>query len=48
MRRDFLAELWPVDDTSKSVTGQRLSKMYQALRARKSNPGDSSSKPNGR
>ncbi|KAM4054906.1 chromatin organization modifier domain-containing protein [Hirsutella rhossiliensis] len=33
---DFLAALWPVDDTSKSVTGQRLGNMYRTLRARNS------------
>ncbi|KAF4123896.1 chromodomain-helicase-DNA-binding protein 1 [Geosmithia morbida] len=32
---DFLAALWPVDETSKSVTGKRLSNMYQTLSARK-------------
>lgn len=31
---DFLAALWPVDDTSKSVTGDRLSSMYRTLHAR--------------
>ncbi|KAG5971550.1 hypothetical protein E4U58_007453 [Claviceps cyperi] len=31
---DFLAALWPVDDTSKSVTGKRLSNMYRTLYAR--------------
>lgn len=31
---DFLAALWPVDDTSKSVTGKRLSNMYRTLHAR--------------
>ncbi|PHH73771.1 hypothetical protein CDD82_5272 [Ophiocordyceps australis] len=28
---DFLAALWPVDDTSKRVTGERLSNMYHTL-----------------
>ncbi|KAF1731415.1 hypothetical protein CRV24_007599 [Beauveria bassiana] len=31
---DFLAALWPVDDTSMSVTGERLSNMYKTLYAR--------------
>ncbi|PFH58256.1 hypothetical protein XA68_13973 [Ophiocordyceps unilateralis] len=31
---NFLAALWPVDDTSKSVTGQRLGNMYRTLDAR--------------
>ncbi|KAM5351698.1 hypothetical protein ACJ41O_004421 [Fusarium nematophilum] len=43
---DFLAALWPVDDTSKSVTGKRLSNMYRTLHSR--NKGSSSSvKTNG-
>lgn len=29
--REFLAELWPVDDTSRGVTGERLSTMYHKL-----------------
>lgn len=42
---DFLAALWPVDDTSKSVTGKRLSNMYRTLYAR--NKGSGSTKSNG-
>ena len=47
--REFLAALWPVDDTSKSVTGKRLSNMYQTLSSRKKDkePGSSSAKANG-
>lgn len=43
--RDFLAALWPVDDTSKSVTGKRLSNMYRTLHSR--SKGSSSTKTNG-
>ncbi|KAF7547886.1 hypothetical protein G7046_g8864 [Stylonectria norvegica] len=39
---DFLAALWPVDDTSKSVTGKRLSNMYRTLHARNKKSGSSS------
>ncbi|KJZ80588.1 hypothetical protein HIM_00438 [Hirsutella minnesotensis 3608] len=38
---DFLAALWPVDDTSKSVTGKRLSNMYRTLHARNKEDGAS-------
>lgn len=41
---DFLAALWPVDDTSKTVTGKRLSNMYRTLYARNT---DTPSKTNG-
>ncbi|RFU79960.1 chromo domain-containing 1 [Trichoderma arundinaceum] len=34
---EFLAALWPVDDTSKSVTGERLSTMYHILIRNKPN-----------
>ncbi|PNY24508.1 Chromo domain-containing protein 1 [Tolypocladium capitatum] len=44
---DFLAALWPVDDTSKSVTGQRLSNMYRTLHARNKEAGSSSARTNG-
>lgn len=44
---DFLAALWPVDDTSKSVTGKRLSGMYRALNARSKQGGSSSAAANG-
>lgn len=47
MFRDFLAALWPVDDTSKSVTGKRLSGMYRALNARHKQGGSSSTAANG-
>ena len=30
--REFLAELWPVDDMKQSVTGERLGGMYRKLR----------------
>jgi len=43
---DFLAALWPVDDTSKSVTGKRLSNMYRTLHSRNKG-GSSSNKTNG-
>ncbi|KAJ4197773.1 ATP-dependent DNA helicase Hrp3 [Fusarium falciforme] len=43
---DFLAALWPVDDTSKSVTGKRLSNMYRTLHSRNKG-GSSSTKTNG-
>jgi chromodomain-helicase-DNA-binding protein 1 len=42
---DFLAALWPVDDTSKSVTGKRLSNMYRTLHSR--SKGSGSTKTNG-
>lgn len=45
--RDFLAALWPVDDTNKSVTGKRLNNMYQTLHARNMENGASSSRTNG-
>ncbi|KHN96343.1 chromo domain-containing protein 1 [Metarhizium album ARSEF 1941] len=44
---DFLAALWPVDDTSKSVTGKRLSNMYRTLHARNKDSGSSSTRMNG-
>ncbi|KAI5465964.1 SNF2 family chromodomain-helicase DNA-binding protein [Mariannaea sp. PMI_226] len=44
---DFLAALWPVDDTSKSVTGKRLSNMYRTLHARNKGSGSHSAKSNG-
>lgn len=44
---DFLAALWPVDDTSSSVTGKRLSNMYRTLYARDKGSGPSSSRVNG-
>lgn len=47
---EFLAALWPVDDTNKSVTGKRLSGMYQALYARSNSTArasSSSAKANG-
>ncbi|OAA43288.1 chromo domain-containing protein 1 [Metarhizium rileyi] len=43
---EFLAALWPVDDTSKSVTGERLSKMYRTLYKRKKEAGSSSTRLN--
>ncbi|KAH0601001.1 hypothetical protein MHUMG1_02002 [Metarhizium humberi] len=44
--RDFLAALWPVDDTSKIVTGDRLSNMYRIL-TRNKDSGSSSTRTNG-
>ncbi|RDA90361.1 hypothetical protein CP533_3365, partial [Ophiocordyceps camponoti-saundersi (nom. inval.)] len=39
---NFLAALWPVDDTSKRVTGQRLNNMYRTLDARQKQAGKES------
>ncbi|OAQ91138.1 chromodomain helicase (Chd1) [Purpureocillium lilacinum] len=44
---DFLAALWPVDDTSNSVTGKRLSNMYRTLHARNAASGSSTARTNG-
>ncbi|PTB46818.1 uncharacterized protein TrAFT101_003740 [Trichoderma asperellum] len=43
---DFLAALWPVDDTSKRVTGDRLSTMYRTLHSRNVAEGSKSSAAN--
>ncbi|KAG6007422.1 hypothetical protein E4U21_006011 [Claviceps maximensis] len=44
---DFLAALWPVDDTSKSVTGKRLSNMYRTLYKRNKESGSGSARADG-
>ncbi|CEJ95088.1 Putative SNF2 family chromodomain-helicase DNA-binding protein [[Torrubiella] hemipterigena] len=44
---DFLAALWPVDDTSKTVTGSRLSNMYRTLHGRKKDVSSTPTKTNG-
>ncbi|KYK58217.1 chromo domain-containing protein 1 [Drechmeria coniospora] len=44
---DFLAALWPVDDTSKSVTGKRLSNMYSTLHSRSATGGSGAGRANG-
>ncbi|KAL3964208.1 hypothetical protein ACCO45_001212 [Purpureocillium lilacinum] len=44
---DFLAALWPVDDTSNSVTGKRLSNMYRTLHVRNAASGSSTARTNG-
>ena len=33
--REFIAAVWPVEDTSRSVTGQRLIDMYNSLSKKK-------------
>jgi chromodomain-helicase-DNA-binding protein 1 len=44
---DFLAALWPVDDTSKSVTGKRLNDMYRTLYSRQKEAASGSKRTNG-